>query len=69
MTSRRSDRERALALLSVEIGILMEDHVQQAILSLPAGNRERRERFERLRLAGNDIAAMAAAAEALLRRG
>lgn len=63
-----SDQQNsALALMSVRIGMIMEDHAGEAILSLPKSRAERLKRFERLRVAGSDIAAMASAAEALLR--
>lgn len=61
-------QDTALALLSVRIGVIMEDHVGEAILSLPESRSERLKRFVRLRVAGSDIVAMASAAEALLRR-
>lgn len=58
----------ALALLSVHIGMIMEDHAAEAVMALPRSRPERLKRFERLRRAGSDIRAMAAAAEALMRR-
>lgn len=61
-------QDAALALLSVRIGMIMEDHAGEAILSLPKSRTKRLKRFEILRLAGSDIAAMAAAAEAFLRQ-
>jgi len=63
----RDIEEIALALLSVRIGMIMEDHAGEAILSLPKSRTNRLKRFGRLRVAGSDVAAMAAAAEALLR--
>lgn len=60
--------EIALALLSVRIGIIMEDHATEAVMSLPKAPAERVKRFQRLHRAGSDIAAMASAAEALLHR-
>lgn len=69
----RDDREReledaAVSLLSVRIGMIMEDHAGESVMGLPQSRPERLKRFERLRRAGSDIAAMASAAEALLRR-
>ena len=58
----------ALQLLSVAIGMIMEDHADEAITRLPADPEARRERFDRLHAAGRDIAAVAEAARALLRR-
>lgn len=69
----RDDREReledaALSLLSVRIGMIMEDHAGEAVMALPQSRAARLTRYERLRRAGFEIGAMASAAEALLRR-
>lgn len=64
----RELKEAALALLSVRIGMIMEDHAAEAVMALPRSRPERLTRFERLRRAGSDIAAMALAAEVLMRR-
>ena len=61
--------EEGLALLSVAIGMIMEDHADEAVTALPARHVERRMRFTRLRQAGADIVALAGAADALLRMG
>jgi len=66
--NREGELEKAaLALLSVRIGMIMEDHAAEAVMSLPQSRTEQRSRFRRLRRAGSDIVAMALAAEALLR--
>lgn len=57
----------ALGLLSVRIGTIMEDHAAEAVMALPRARAEQLRRFRRLRRAGADIAAMALAAEVLLR--
>jgi len=58
----------ALAGLSVAIAGIMEDEVDAAVTSLPAEARKREARFATLIAAGEDIAALAAAAKVLLRR-
>jgi hypothetical protein len=67
--SHSEPADQALALLSVAIGAIMEDEEVAAVSALPPGADERRARFVALGLAGRDIAALAAAAEVLLRRG
>ncbi len=59
--------EEGLALLSVAIGMIMEDHADEAVSALPETSDERRVRFTRLKQAGSDIMALADAADALLR--
>lgn len=61
--------DQALSLLSVAIGAIMEDEEVAAVSTLPPGADKRRARIAALGLAGRDIAALAAAAEVLLRRG
>lgn len=58
----------ALEIPSVRIGMILEDHAAEAVMALPRSRPERLTRFERLRRAGSDIAAMALAAEVLMRR-
>lgn len=60
--------DEALAMLSVIIGTIMEDEVDSAVSGLPADAAARQARFTALGAAGRDIAALAAAAEVLLRR-
>jgi hypothetical protein len=60
--------DEALAALSVGIGTIMEDHVDAAVTRLPNAHAERLARFESLGQAGQDIATLAGAAKALLRR-
>lgn len=66
--SDKDTTDEALALLSVIIGTIMEDEVDSAVSSLPAAADARQARFAALGAAGRDIAALAAAAEVLLRR-
>ena len=61
--------EEGLALLSVAIGMIMEDHADEAVMALPSAPDERRLRFRRLGQAGRDIVALAGAADVLLRMG
>jgi hypothetical protein len=56
-------------LLSAVIGMIMEDHADPAVSTLPASGDDRRQHFERLGRAGQDIMALATAAEVLLRLG
>jgi hypothetical protein len=65
----REVADPAAALLSVAIGMIMEDHVDEAVRLLPAEPEKRRARFNQLGRAGQDVTALAAAAEVLLRRG
>ncbi len=58
----------AVQLLSVAIGMIMEDHAEEAVTIVPASVPAQSARFERLRQAGTDIVSLAAAAEVLLRR-
>ncbi len=58
----------AVQLLSVAIGMIMEDHVEEAVTTVPPELAAQGARFQRLRQAGSDIVALAAAAEVLLRR-
>ncbi len=60
--------ERMLPLLSLSIGMIMEDEVDGALTLLPAAAEARSERFQALAQAGRDIAALAEAADVLLRR-
>jgi hypothetical protein len=60
--------EMALPLLSVTIGMIMEDEVTEAVITLPSDQAQRAARFEALARAGTDIATLAAAAAVLLRR-
>lgn len=60
--------KEVLALLSVAIGTIMEDEVDAAITILPPAPDERFARFATLGQAGRDIAALARAAEVLLRQ-
>jgi hypothetical protein len=68
VTSSESTRDAALAFLSVVIGMIMEDHADEAVSMLPPDEAEREQRFERLRSAGADIVCLAGAAQVLLRR-
>jgi hypothetical protein len=61
--------EPAAALLSVAIGMIMVDHVDQAVRPLPDESEKRRARFDQLGRVAEDVTALAAAAEVLLRRG
>ena len=60
-------QDELLALLSVRIGMIMEDHVDEAVTVLPERQSECVERFRKLRQAGRDVVALADAAEVLLR--
>ena len=60
--------DEATALLSVAIGTIMEDEVAAAVSALPGAGEARAQHFAALQRAGQDIAALAMAAEALLRR-
>lgn len=60
--------DEALALLSVAIGTILEDHADAAVQAIPSDPDARAARFAALRRAGSDIVALAEAAEALLRR-
>jgi hypothetical protein len=57
----------AVRLLSVAIGMIMEDHADGAVSVLSSNVDERRQHFERLGRAGDDISALATAAGVLLR--
>ena len=57
----------ALALLSLQIGMIMEDHSAAAVLGEWSTLEEGREHFARLHQAGSDILALAHAAEVVLR--
>ncbi len=63
----REVAEEALKLLSVAIGMIMEDHAEEAVTALPDGQTEQRARFARLRQAGSDIMAIAGAADVFIR--
>ena len=54
--------------LWLEAGRIMEDSSVELALALPEQQQQRTERLERLHQAGTDIAALAAAAQALHRR-
>jgi hypothetical protein len=56
----------AARLLSVAIGMIMEDHVESAVSTLPGGGDDPRQHFQRLGQAGQDIVALATAADVLL---
>jgi hypothetical protein len=58
--------DEAVSLLSTAIGMIMEDHAAQAIEIGPAPLAA--SHFDELRAAGSDIAILASACEALLRR-
>lgn len=60
--------DEVLALLSLAIGSIMEDEVDAAVTLLPHDRSERSARFDALGAAGLDIAALAKAADVLLRR-
>ena len=66
MASSESSDE-VLALLSLQIGMIMEDHSAAAILKEWATREECREHFAQLRQAGSDVIALAHAAEVMLR--
>lgn len=66
MSARAQDD--LLAGLSVAIAAIMEDEVVRAVLLLPVDDGMCAERFEALRLAGDDIGKLAAAAKVILRR-
>jgi hypothetical protein len=59
----------AARLLSVAIGMIMEDHADSAVSTLSDAADDRRQHFQRLGQAGLDIAALATAADVLLRLG
>lgn len=54
--------------LSLFIGMIMEDEVDGAVTMTPAAPPQLASRIERLREAGLDIAALASAADVVLRR-
>lgn len=54
--------------LSVLIGMIMEDEVDGAVSTASGGLAQLSEKLERLGQAGADIAALAAAAEVVIRR-
>lgn len=58
-----------LAALSVAVGEIMEAIVGDAVSALPSGHDDRLERFVALGQIGQDIQALAAAAQVLVRRG
>jgi hypothetical protein len=60
--------EPVVQLLSTAIGMIMEDHADEAVSTLPPDQATQAVHFQRLRQAGNDIVTLAAAAEVLLRR-
>lgn len=60
--------DEALQLLSVTIGMLMEDHAAEAVSDLPVENQRRQSHFAELASAGRQIEALAVAAQALLGR-
>ena len=62
------DDHELLALLSVRIASIMEDEVGLAVLALPSVAAEISARFEILRMAGEDIAALSQAVAVVLRR-
>ena len=57
----------ATRLLSVAIAMVMEDHADAAVSTLPRGPENRRRHFAQLKQAGEDIVALATAADILLR--
>ena len=59
--------DRAVALLGTAVGMIMEDHADQA-LTIAAGADTAEARTIALETAGRDIAALAAAMTVLLRR-
>lgn len=59
--------DESVALLSVAIGMIMEDEVDAAVSALPADSAQRHARFTALGQVGRDIVTLAAAAEVLLR--
>lgn len=54
--------------MSVLIGMIMEDEVDRAVMMTPAAPPQFAKRIKRLREAGLDIAALASAADVVLRR-
>jgi len=65
------DREigdKVLPLLSISIGIIMEEELDAAVSALPVDRDAQRARFADLQRAGQDIAALAQAAEVIIRR-
>lgn len=62
----QSALRQLLGLLSVGIGMIMEDEAAEAVMDLPD---DPEARFARLRTAGQDITTLADAALAALRRG
>ena len=71
MPPRDPNREHLdlIASLCLEAGRIMEDESPALALRLPGSTTLTAERVERARQAGEDIAALAAAAQVLLRRG
>lgn len=66
--SGSNDRDELLALLALTIGTIMEDEVDAAVSRFPKSFPARLKLFESLAAAGCDIAALAVAGQALLRR-
>jgi len=66
--SERAMFDEALALISVVIGTIMEDEVDNAVTALPIEFAERVKLFSAFEQAGGDISVLAAAASVLLRR-
>jgi ribosomal protein L18E len=60
--------EPAVKLLSVAIGMIMEDHVDEAVSIMASDLATQSAHFEKLRQAGSDVVTLADAAEVLLRR-
>lgn len=58
-----------IASLCLEAGRIMEDESPALALTLPASTKDIARRVANARQAGEDIAALAAAAQVLLRRG
>jgi hypothetical protein len=58
---------QAAQMISVVIGMIMEDHAEAAVSTLPTDREKRHQHFERLGQAGRDIVALATAADVLMR--
>ena len=68
-TTPTNEQLELIAGLCLEAGRIMEDESPALALALPFSTREVARRLANARQAGEDIAALAAAAQVLLRRG